>query len=84
MGAHDAAPILSEGLRDALEGWSAHLASVDGRAPSTVSGYLADARAFLTFMAGHMDGARGPSPLRDAGSWKGRPGSREPQRHQVT
>ena len=53
--------MLSEGMRDALEGWSTHLASIDGRAPSTVSGYLADARAFLGFMAGHMGGARGPA-----------------------
>ena len=57
--------LLSPALRDALEGWGTHLASVEGRAGSTVTGYRADAAAFLAFMAAHKGGAAGLARIAD-------------------
>jgi len=54
---------ITPGARDALAGWCAHLASIDGRAANTVKAYRADVTRYLAFLGTHLGGAEGTAGL---------------------
>jgi integrase/recombinase XerC len=55
--------LISPGLRDALEGWCAHLRAIDGASELTVEAYARDVSGFLGFMALHQGGAGGAGQI---------------------
>lgn len=58
---------ISPALRDALEGWLAHLKALDGAAQNTVAAYRNDVAGFLAFLGQHHGGSGGIATLRDLG-----------------
>ncbi|WP_308916515.1 tyrosine recombinase XerC [Jannaschia sp. LMIT008] len=52
---------ISPGLRDMLAAWADHMRALDDAAEATVTGYGADLRHFLGFMADHHGGPMGVS-----------------------
>ena len=64
---------LSPAQRDALEGWLAHLAALDGAAANTLTAYRTDVAGFLAFLAQHHGDQQGLGvltrldPVRHAG-----------------
>ncbi len=54
---------LSPARADAVQGWLAHLKSLDGRADKTIEAYRADVHGFLAFLAEHSGGDGGLSQL---------------------
>ena len=68
------AAMISDGQRDALEGWLAHLGAVRDRSDNTLDAYRRDVLAFLSFLAGHLGDQQGTAALagvtlRDIRSW---------------
>jgi integrase/recombinase XerC len=66
--------LLSPALRDALSGWLAAQAALQGAAANTLTAYRGDLAGFLTFMGQHLGGAPGPGALagiglRDMRAW---------------
>lgn len=57
------APLISPGLRDALEGWLAHMRALDGASPNTLDAYRADLVSFLSFLTLHHGGQEGRAAL---------------------
>jgi len=65
---------LSEGARDALQGWIDHQRALAGAAENTLNAYRTDVSGFLTFMAQHEGdmlgaGALGRVGLREMRAW---------------
>ncbi len=68
------APVLSEGLGDALHRWLTHIATIENRAAATVGAYQRDVLGFLAFQQGHIGASFGPGALarisvRDMRAW---------------
>ena len=59
---------LSPALRDALAGWTAALAAIDGAAGHTVTAYRAEVIAFLSFLQRHTGGSLGLGPVAAVGA----------------
>ena len=57
--------LLSPALRDALEGWLAHLRALDGAADNTLAAYNRDVAGFLHFMTQHFGDKAGTAMLAD-------------------
>ncbi|GHE00862.1 tyrosine recombinase XerC [Defluviimonas sp. 20V17] len=55
---------ISPALRDALEGWLAHLRALDGAAENTAEAYRTDVVGFLGFLGRHQGGSGGLASLR--------------------
>ena len=54
---------IAPALREALAGWLAHLAGIEGRAANTIRAYGADVAGFLGFLARHRGGTEGVAAL---------------------
>ena len=54
---------LSHGLRDALQGWLAHLRALDGASALTIEAYAQDVAGFLGFLGTHLGGTAGVRQL---------------------
>ncbi len=54
---------LSAAQRDALAGWLAHIAALDGAAQNTVTAYRTDVTGFLAFLVQHHGAPLGLGPL---------------------
>lgn len=55
--------MISPALRDALEGWLASTAALNGTSENTIKAYQADVAGFLAFMTVHHGGAQGLVPI---------------------
>ncbi|MBM9596412.1 tyrosine recombinase XerC [Roseitranquillus sediminis] len=55
--------MISDGLRDALADWLAHLRAIEGASVRTVEAYGADLRGFLSFLTWHEGGSIGRGAL---------------------
>jgi integrase/recombinase XerC len=55
--------MISPALRDALEGWLASTAALNGTSENTTKAYQADVAGFLAFMTVHHGGAQGLGPI---------------------
>ena len=58
---------LSPAARDLMAAWLAHVGSLRGGSPATVTAYGADLRDFLGFMTGHHGAQLGLAPLQRLG-----------------
>ncbi|MBV7377884.1 tyrosine recombinase XerC [Maritimibacter sp. DP4N28-5] len=54
---------ISAGARDALQGWLAHLAALDGAADNTIEAYRTDVVSFLAFLSAHHGMSHGRATL---------------------
>ena len=55
--------LISPGCRDALQDWLASQQALRGAAENTITAYRGDVVDFLSFLAGHQDGAMGRGAL---------------------
>ncbi|WP_421701500.1 tyrosine recombinase XerC [Aliiroseovarius sp.] len=65
---------ISDGARDALSGWIAHLRALDNAAENTLKAYQTDLIGFLAFLGQHLGGPQGRRALsgiglRDMRAW---------------
>lgn len=60
--------MIAPGLRDALERWLSHLASLDAVSPATVTAYRADVTGFLGFVQNHLGGTVGTAAVTSLGT----------------
>ncbi len=55
--------LISDGARDALSGWLAHLGALDNAAANTTDAYRADVAGFLAFLSAHHGASHGRAAL---------------------